>query len=224
MKKWRFPLPRLSRRGKIIRNLLLCLPLAVLAWAGSGCPMPTLELEFRRVERQYLLSPAQEILWDTGAEGWSQESEGDRASWRLNGHWVVGAEGEALRTVWIYGDVSELECYPLEQAPFPVPLPDSALFYYRYGISRVAVPLAFFGAPEGTARARLELEAVGRDGEGRSWSGEGYDLGEGRWIFPTEPDSIFPGGWYMGGDYVLRLYDEAGELLLEKEGVLPCPL
>ena len=53
-------LPRLGRAGKIIRNLLLCLPLAALVWAGSGYPMPTTQLEFRRAEQRYLLPPAQE--------------------------------------------------------------------------------------------------------------------------------------------------------------------
>ena len=92
-------------------------------------------------------------------------------------------------------------------------------------LDSAAAALAFFGAPEGTVRAELELEPadpVGTSG----WSGEGWSLGSGRWLFPTRPEgrSSFSGSWYEGGSYVLRLYDGADRLLLEKAGTLPLPL
>ena len=215
--KRRIPLPRLSRRGKIIRNLLLCLPLAALAWAGSGCPMPTAELEFRRLEGQYLLPPS-EILWNTEAEGGG--SQGELPSWQLLDDWVIGVRDGVATAAMIdrSGRNFSLSCYPLEEAPFPVPTPDAAMFYGG-GLRMEA--LVFFGAPEGTQRVELELECLGSDGMNRAWSGDGLPLGEGRWLCPTYPGPTFPWDWYEGGSYVLRLYGAAGELLLEKEGVLP---
>ena len=64
MKKLQF-LPRLGRGGKIVRNLVLAAGLALVIWAQYGCPLPTLEMEFRRMERTYLLPPS-EILLSTG--------------------------------------------------------------------------------------------------------------------------------------------------------------
>ena len=99
-----------------------------------------------------------------------------------------------------------------------VPTPDAAMFYGG-GLRMEA--LVFFGAPEETQRVELELECLGSDGMNRAWSGDGLPLGEGRWLCPTYPGPTFPWDWYEGGSYVLRLYGAAGELLLEKEGVLP---
>ena len=212
-------LPRLGRAGKIIRNLLLCLPLAVLVWARSGCPMPTTQLEFRRLEGRYLL-PHSEILWDTGTEG--RGSHGDLPSWQLLDDWVIGVRGGVATAAMIDRPDRNffLSCYPLEEAPFPVPTPDAAM---SYGGLRMEA-LVFFGVPEETERVELELECLGSDGMNRVWSGDGRPLGDGRWLCPTSPGPTFPWDWYEGGSYVLRMYDEAGKLLLERAGVLPSPL
>lgn len=52
-------LPRLSRRWKIIRNLALTLVCLYALWAWAGYPLPTAEMEFRRLERQSLMPPSQ---------------------------------------------------------------------------------------------------------------------------------------------------------------------
>ena len=221
-----FPrLPRLGRRGKVARNLLAALVLLPIVWGQYGCPMPTTALEFRRLERQSML-PASEILWDTGAEGHGQEARGEVPSWHLLDHWVVGQRNGVLTAAMIEGEGDAfLECYPQGPAPYPVPLANGILSISRAGTLSAAAALAFFGAPEGTVRAELELEPadpVGTSG----WSGEGWSLGSGRWLFPTRPEgrSSFSGRWYEGGSYVLRLYDGADRLLLEKAGTLPLPL
>lgn len=67
-KKWRelwFSRPRLGRGGRTVRNLLLTAALALMIWGQYGCPLPTAEMEFRRLERQYLL-PRSEIVYQTG--------------------------------------------------------------------------------------------------------------------------------------------------------------
>ena len=53
-KKWRelwSRHPRLGRGGRTVRNLLLTAALALMIWGQYGCPLPTAEMEFRRLER-----------------------------------------------------------------------------------------------------------------------------------------------------------------------------
>ena len=47
----------------------------------------------------------------------------------------------------------------------------------------------------------------------------------GIWLAPVEQaENTFDISWYRKVDYTLRLYDEAGALLLEREGAVPQPL
>ena len=225
LKAWAEGKFRLSRGKKLVLNLVIIALAGVWLWGLAGYPLPTAEMEFRRLERQSML-PASEILWDTGAEGHGQEARGEVPSWHLLDHWVVGQRDGVLTAAMIEGEGDAfLECYPQGPAPYPVPLANGILSISRAGTLSAAAALAFFGVPEGAVRAELELEPadpVGASG----WSGEGWSLGSGRWLFPTRPEgrSSFSGRWYEGGSYVLRLYDGADRLLLEKAGTLPLPL
>lgn len=51
--------PRLSRRGRVGVNLLASVLAACLLWGAAGYPLPTMELEFRRMERTHLLPPSE---------------------------------------------------------------------------------------------------------------------------------------------------------------------
>lgn len=51
--------PRLSRGWKIVRNLAVTLICLSVLWAWAGYPLPTAEMEFRRLERQNLLPPSE---------------------------------------------------------------------------------------------------------------------------------------------------------------------
>ena len=62
MKKFQFHLPRLRRRGKIVRNLLVTLFLLTLIWGQFLCPLFWPEWEFRRAERRLLLPPSEVVL------------------------------------------------------------------------------------------------------------------------------------------------------------------
>lgn len=42
-------------------------------------------------------------------------------------------------------------------------------------------------------------------------------------VFPKSPEGAYSQDWLAGASYALRLYGEGGELLLEREGVLPEP-
>jgi len=56
MNQFRFP--RLSRGGKILRNLLLTLLLIVLAWGAAGFPINDPRLSFRRLEHANWFGPS----------------------------------------------------------------------------------------------------------------------------------------------------------------------
>ena len=51
-------LPRLGRRGKVIRNFILSAVLLILVWVALGSPLPP-PLAFRRLELRYLREPSQ---------------------------------------------------------------------------------------------------------------------------------------------------------------------
>ena len=60
MKSRRFILPRLGRKGKIVRNLALTLAFLGALWVGMGYPLPA-EMEFHRLERSSLLRPSEVV-------------------------------------------------------------------------------------------------------------------------------------------------------------------
>ena len=211
MKKRRFPLPRLSRRGKIIRNLLLCLPLAVLAWTGSGCPMPTLELEFRQLEGQYLLPPS-EILWNTQTEGDRDHGEREQDDlWWLTDDWVVAVRDNvatAARFDRSGTRQTSLECYPVEEELFAVPILDSNLLYEGRRVDGLAV----FNIPESVRLNYVVLEHVGADGTVQTWEQRHLMRRVGRGIqgrlVAVDP-WIFSGNWYEECRYTLYTRDGA---------------
>ena len=66
--------PRLSRGQKTVRNFLLCIPILIGFWGLFGYPLPTAEMEFRRMERTRLLPRSELVLRDgegdiTAADG-----------------------------------------------------------------------------------------------------------------------------------------------------------
>ena len=61
----RFQWPRLGRRGKTVRNLLVCLALLLWLWSAFSYPLPTREMNFRRLEHYFLL-PQGELVFREG--------------------------------------------------------------------------------------------------------------------------------------------------------------
>lgn len=55
--------PRLSRGQKTARNLLLSGLFVLWFWGVTGYPLPTVEMEFRRAERQHMMPNGAIILW-----------------------------------------------------------------------------------------------------------------------------------------------------------------
>lgn len=231
-KKWRelwSRRPRLGRGGRTVRNILLAAALALMIWGQCGCPLPTAEMEFRRLERQYLL-PRSEIvfqsrIWRSGIH----EVETRQGTLAMFAPLVIGVSGDRVREAVVHGPKSRLEIFPLETEITPIPV-DGIL-----NVPSVEDPgmrvwsVLFLDVPEGAARGEMDIEgSYTRRGEERAFAQRnvaGYGLGDEIWLFPIDtPEESYPRNWYTGASYTLRLYGEGGELLLEREGVLPEPM
>ena len=127
------PFPRWSRGGKILRNLLLVLMLAVFLWGLNDFRVPGFRWQFRMVEQANWADPL-----DIQGEF---ESEYDR--------WIL-ASGRDQLVFWTEGR-SGLEYWPrAAEGPTLAPVPESRSV-------QGDVQVAAADVPEGTASARLEL-------------------------------------------------------------------
>ena len=70
----------LPRGWRIVRNLAVALVCLYALWARAGYPLPTAELEYRRLERQYMLPRAeiQGVFQDEGMKGVVIGTRGDQ--------------------------------------------------------------------------------------------------------------------------------------------------
>ena len=229
LKTWTDRLPRLSRGKKLVLNLVLTALAGVWLWGLAGYPLPTAELEFRRLERTGLTGPS-EIVFSVPREGWIQAREG--TALRFSRTMVVGVDRDRALVGWPSREGSvfdTLESVPLEDGPSLIPLPAnyvSWLEVLRDGQSMNSVPHVNYAflllrAPRETASGALTVREEAAQGGGL-WDGALWDLGDGVWLITLEKDEDrFDSEWYRGARYVLRLYDGAGALLLEREGTVP---
>lgn len=130
----RIRLPRLSRGWRIVRNLAVVLVCLYALWVRAGYPLPTAELEFRRLERENLLgrSEIQGIL------------KGD-----YNRRTVFGTQGDQVLVS--HYDTRALGFWPREESG-PTLVPVSEFNPYPNKLLFAAADL-----PEGTASARLDM-------------------------------------------------------------------
>lgn len=203
--KRKLKMPRLSRKGRVVRNLLVCLALLAVLWARYGYPLPTYEMNFRRMERLYML-PQGEVVFRRG-------------TW-LGGYWFVDEAGNQAVCGFVDSlsrpytrSWQDLWVCPIAQEPSPVPLDERRL--------------AVLHVPEETARAELELfgellcEPAGPV--------EGQDAGDGVWYFEdldgvrrVEEDGVVQNTDQLDGcAYTLKLYGADGGLLQSLEGTIP---
>ena len=99
-------LPRLGRRGKVIRNFILSAVLLILVWVALGSPLPP-PLAFRRLELRYLREPSQIVAQveqdgETYVVGFGEQEavlgdlEGDSLSfWNFKGNVIKCLLGSA---------------------------------------------------------------------------------------------------------------------------------
>ena len=221
MRKWWNKLKRrlesVSRRDQTVFYLMWSVFLIFGIWLRMGYPLPTAELEFRRMERQNLL-PQSEIVLNSRRT--------TKIRWRDLPElhipyctWMVGEGEDHVHVANL--DYRQVESHPLEAGITAVPIYDASVWWTAPEEHHSAVPVMFFRVPEETDRAVVEIDAVYGNGEDFRYQGEGWRLSPGRWIFAVDRGESFSGGWYAGGSYTLILYRADGSLLLEKSGTLP---
>lgn len=230
-------------KGKTFFFLALTALVLLYMWSRAGYPLPTAELEFRRLERQNLL-PRSEIVFATPEFHRSTlaVNSGDRTvnaldgtELTLNGKYLVGvtenqAVVAAVENVWR----RQLSMVPLrEDGMTLLPLEVSAAWSdsygywveesvppgggYRYDYHNFA-PLLVLDVPGDAARLEVAVEQNGAERLSTGW-----DLGGGVWLAGIEGEG-YRTGWYLGQPYALRLYDSQGRLLLEQTGTVPEPV
>ena len=223
MKKLRF-LPKLGRGGKIVRNLVLVAGLVLVIWAQYGCPLPTLEMEFRRAERENLLPPS-EIVLSTGRITVAHSHEPYDPVPKVTQEQILGLGDDYAVAFWQNSSLrgaSELVCWSFEEQEGQV-----KLVPLRHAVSDTrdenwperesCVAVAALELPEGTARGEMTVEAQ----EGL-YQEESEVLERNLCLFAFQSRlSSYSYDWVQGLPYTLRCYDEAGELLLEQAGTVP---
>lgn len=224
MKKWwnrlERKLPGISRQKEILCCLTLSAVLLLLIWFRFGCPLPTAELEFRRMERTHLLTRSEIVFADEG-KGKSYDKEGEDRSVSMHQPSFLGiAGGRVTAAAYDLTGRWTANTYPLEEGPTPAPFRYAHAVLFRPGIVEFVFPMMFVNVPEEAVRGELSLALSYRE-EDYSWSGQGWDTENGTWLFPVEtPSTGYGDCWWAGGSYTLKLYRADGSLLLEKSGTL----
>lgn len=216
----------LSRGKKLALNLAIIVLAGGWLWGLAGCPLPTVEMEFRRLERQYLL-PRSEVVyrsrfWSAGGVGEIQSRDGTYLS--VFEPFIVGVTQDQAYSVTLrQAGWHTVTVAPLGEKPAPVPV--------NSVIARVPEPgrvwmsgcnLLFLQVPREMARAELDVDVtLFNDEQFSRRAQEGLCLEDGVWLFSLEPpEGGYSGDWYEGAAYTLRLYREDGGLLLEQSGVI----
>ena len=192
----RFLWPRLGRRGKVVRNLLLCLVLLLLLWGEFAYPLPTREMNFRRMEGYYLLPRGEIIL-----------REGDLFVDVGEGQAVVGRVPTRSRPTWGGYHTSDLWVCSLGEGPSPVSLSDSQVLFLQL--------------PQDAVRGELTICS----GQGKQTAWAQTEEGRCRFVFENDMQanctSYTRHCGVEGWPYVLRLYNGSGEPILEQTGEIP---
>ena len=234
MKKFQFHLPRLRRRGKIVRNLLVTLLLLTLIWWQFLCPLFWPEREFRRAERRLLLPPS-EVVLHLDSPGGRIYREGQSRPILRDDHQFIGVgDGYAItvalkdRPPLFSAPHVYVETWDLSAQEGAVKVIATSIanlyadwrreaedgFLYTYLFSRGLVALDL---PAGTVRGELTVE---EDGTLYQTDSEVNDAGACLFsLLSLEGDVTFS----YGLPYTLRLYDQDDAVLLEQTGSIPRP-
>ena len=223
MKKIRF-LPKLGRGGKIVRNLVLAAALALVIWAQYGCPLPTIDMEFRRMERKNLLPPS-EIVLHTGQITVSHSHDPGVPPPKVTEEQILGLGEDYAVAFWKHpfsNSGNQLVCWSFAEQPGQVKLAplvslisDTRSEDWPERESCAAV--AALELPQGTVRGEMTVEAP----EG-IYQEESEVLEPGLCLFAFQSRlSSYSGDWVQALSYALRCYDAAGDLLLEQTGTVP---
>jgi len=228
-KKWR---SGLTYPKKIALNLLLTAGLLFSLWAYNDYPLPTTEMEFRRMERQSMLPESEIVFLSTREDDVFTSVDGVELV--IGDRWVVGRRGDSVVMANVgrqrpWGLQQGFIEHPYEGGPTLVPLSYNygLLDSYGYWVEETYepghrnydyhyfTPFLLLDTPPETARAEL----TATDNREETKTGGGWDLGDGIWILGLETKSYYD-TYYQGSEYVLRLYDAQENLLLERTGTV----
>lgn len=223
MERWDRRRP-LSRRAKLCRNLLVGAALLTLFWGLKQFPLPTIDMEFRRLERSCLVEPTQIVL-RTGRITGSHSHEPYDPVPKVTREQILGlGEGYAV-AFWRHPfapGANKLVCWSFEEQPGQVKLAPLISFISDtrgedWADRESCAAVAALELPEGTVRGEMTVEA-----EEGIYQEESEVLEHGLCLFAFSSRlSSYSGGWVQGLPYTLRFYNEAGELLLEQTGTVP---
>lgn len=140
--KWTARLPRLTRRGRIVRNLALALAVLIaLPWLLEW-PMWSTEAVFRQLEREALLTPSEIVL----RKGDAFLTEG--------ADWVTVGQVEEYDTAW--------KPFQKKMAYINNVLPKNGLVVAALpDVGHGTLTVAVTGLPQGTERGRLTITISG---------------------------------------------------------------
>lgn len=221
--------PRLTRRGKFVRNLICMILMAGLCYLLLGAPPLTAEQAFRRAERQHLVGPA-EIIASVDMEQLALPEERpmelelfDR-EWARMGAFMVGEADGALSCLWQYGGS---DCFNW------LPKAGDVTFFLFWECGSEAgreggAALLYTDLP-GAARAevRLREQSGGSVRHDNTLAGAGEAAAEGVFVIPVTacemPVKLAEGAERLPGTAEITLFDEAGtaiyhEIWTEDEG------
>lgn len=233
LKAWADGKLPLSRGKKLVLNLVIVALAGLWLWGLADYPLPTAELEFRRLERASL-EERSELVLALDRERDVQARDGTGFSFTRP--MVVGRRGDRVLVGYSnrFDDPFDmLRRYEWEDGPAPVPLYPNMVSWVDTAQNGATgdrdhifeSPLLLVGVPREAVTGTLELTVL--DLEGRSYPQECpvFELGEGIWLTSVKaPWDVYSSNWCEGGTYTLRLYDQAGDLLLEQEGTVPEPI
>ena len=214
---------KLSRKGKIVRNLLLTLGFGFVVWASQGGPMPTAELTFRQMERTSFLASS-EILytWESSLPLSELRSSSSKAV-------LVGQYPDQIAVGCIFepNDFggNRLILWPREEGVMPVPL--SAFLQREDGT--LCHVLLVLSAPEETAGAQATVTGRLENAKEPVETVQGERWGGGVWAFwfPIDEELTTDGELRYGTKdleglpYTLELYREDGSTLTRQAGTTP---
>ena len=187
-------------------------------------------MEFRRLERQYLL-PRSEIVYQTGFWNIGNVEEiksRDGTYLSVFQPFVAGTIKDQVYAATLYAPGKHImNVVPLGKGPTPIPINSVIAWVPEPGKTWMSgCNLLFYQIPGETTRTELDVDTVLLGGERFArYAQEGICLEEGLWLFSMKsPEGAYSQDWCAGASYALRLYGEGGELLLEQEGVLPEPM
>lgn len=236
LKAWWTGRPGLRRGRKLALNLALSAVLLALLWGLAGYPLPTAEMEFRRLERTNLMGRS-EIVFATPEfyRSTLAYSSQHRTVTALDGTEVtlscrlfVGVTGERAVVAEIAPN-DHIASYPLGEGPALLPHAREGQPWYGHGYwveggtaeggyhyqYHSFAPLILLNAPEETARVELEARL-----EGETYTGVSWEMENNVWLLGLEGLEK-DGRPYRDTAYTLRLFDGADRLLLEQTGHIP---